>query len=151
MIFRFVVSLQHMLQVHKLMAELCGCSCPKSTSGLCSWEELLANTCSRLCCWNQLVFPVNHCPHTSAFRGQGKAFGLKSMLFPHSPGLELSKPAGRGPAAAPRVDLWLCPFAGCEAVAVAALCIANRICLCPAVLGGLMIRGFQIFSWDDAA
>lgn len=80
-----------------------------------------------------------------------KAFGLDTMLIPLFPGLELSKPAGRSPAAAPRVALWLCPFAGCEAVAVAALCIANRICLCPAVLVGLMIRGFLIFSWDDAA
>lgn len=100
---------------------------------------------------NQVVFPASLCPHTPAFRGQGKAFGLELMLFPFFPGLELSKPAGRSPAAAPRVALWLCPFAACEAVAVAALCIANRICLCPAVLVWLMIRGFLIFSWDDAA
>lgn len=100
---------------------------------------------------NQVVLPASHCPHTPAFRGQGKAFGLESMPLQLFPGLEVSKPAGRSPAAAPRVDPWLCPFAGCEAVAVAALCIANRICLCPAVLVGLMIRGFLIFSWDDAA
>lgn len=150
MIFWFV-SLQHILQVQKLVAELRTCSCCKSTPGLCSWEELLAEPVAGCAAGNQVVFSESHCPHTLAFRSQSKASGLESMFFPLFPGLELSKPAGRSPAAAPRVDLWLCPFAGCEAVAVAALCIANRICLCPAVLVGLMIRGFLIFSWDDAA
>lgn len=145
MIFRFVVSLQHILWVQKLVAELCGCSCHKSAPGLCSWEELLANTCAA---GNQVVFAHTLLPSEARIRLLGCN---QWMLFPLFPGLELSKPAARSPAAAPRVDLWLCPFAGCQAVAVAALCITNKICLCPAVLVGLMIRGFLIFSWDDSA
>lgn len=137
-----------MLQVQKLVAELRGCSCHRCPWSVRSFWRIPVADCAA---GNLVVFPASHWPHIPAFRSQGEAFGLESMLFPHFPGLELSKPAGRSPAAAPRVDLWLCPFAGCEAVAVAALCIANRVCLCPAVLVGLMIRGFLIFSWDDAA
>lgn len=74
--------------------------------------------------------------------------------FPLLPELWMSlraNPLSRSRAAGPRFNLWLYSFGRCDAVVVDAVCIANRALLCPAVLVKLTIRGFQIFSWADAA
>lgn len=111
-------------------------------------------------CWKPGGLACKPLSTHSYLRGVGgRAFGLGPMLlvwrgFPLLPELWAGLRANlrsRSPAACPRFNLWLCSFARCDAVAVAALCIANSTCLCTEVLVRLMIGGFLIFSWDAAA
>lgn len=109
---------------------------------------------------NQVVLPASRCPHIPIFRrpgvkllgwGQCFCFGVVFHFLPEPQAGLRANLLGRSRAAGPRLNLWLYSFAKCDAVAVAALRIANRTCLRTAVLVGLMIRGFLIFGWDDAA
>lgn len=91
---------------------------------------------------NQVVLPVGLCPHAPAFRRPGEGFWAGAggfwfgVIFPLLP---------------EQINLWLYSFARRDAAVVDAVCIANGTLLCPAVLVELVIRGFLIFSWADAA
>lgn len=124
-------------------------------SGLCRFLSSRRSRCWKPGCLACEPLPTHSYLQEAGVKllgwGQCFCFGVVSHFLPEPQAGLRANLLRRSRAAGPHLNLWFYSFARRDAVAVAALCIANRTCLRTAVLVGLMIRGFLIFGGDDAA